>query len=113
MRIPRKNLQLVGGVPMVLRAVQAGFWPLVVSTDDDEIAQTVERAGYKGCVIWRRCGPDGPMSDVVLDALEQLRARGLEYDTVTLLQPSSPLRTRWRPRAPYSPRNPRRSPFTS
>ena len=59
-----------------------------VSTDDIEIERLVERLPVE--VIRRRCGPDGPMVDVLRDALEQV---GGDWDAVVTVQPTSPLRT--------------------
>jgi YrbI family 3-deoxy-D-manno-octulosonate 8-phosphate phosphatase len=54
--VPRKNLQLVGGVPLVARAIRAcnsaaGVVKTVVTTDDMEIAGLAESEG--AIVVWR------------------------------------------------------------
>src|SRR5258707_13400322 len=48
--IPRKNLQLLGGKPLVALAIEAGLSARLVtrvlcSTDDREIAEAAEQAG--------------------------------------------------------------------
>jgi len=54
--IPRKNVQSVGGVPLVVRTVRAASGArrverVVVSTDDVEIAELARGAGAE--VVWR------------------------------------------------------------
>jgi len=55
--VPRKNLRTVGGVPLVVRAIEVGqqttsIDTVVVSTDDPEIASVAEAAGAE--VPWLR-----------------------------------------------------------
>lgn len=86
-RVPRKNLQLVGGISLVERAfvtaAPSNLDEIVVSTDDPDIARA-----FSGFVQARKCGPDGPMIDVVHDVLSTRAA-----DAVCILQPTSPFRT--------------------
>jgi CMP-N,N'-diacetyllegionaminic acid synthase len=88
--IPRKNLALVAGRPLLAWTVTAAqdartLTQLVVSTDDDEIAAAA------GIEVLRRprelAADDTPMLDVVRHAVEQLAP-----EVVVLLQPTSPLR---------------------
>lgn len=94
--IPRKNIRPLGGKPLIAWTIEVArnsqyIDRLVVSTDDQEIADTV-----------RKWGADVPFMrpaelasdtargiDVVLHALRELP----EYDVVVLLQPTSPFRT--------------------
>jgi len=94
--IPRKNVRLLGGKPLIAWTIDEAkkskyIDRLVVSTDDHEIAE-----------IARKYGADVPFMrpaelatdtargvDVVLHALHKLP----EYDAVILLQPTSPFRT--------------------
>ena len=88
--IPRKNLALVGGKPLISWTVEAAQRALelsriVVSTDDDEIAAA---AGVE--TLWRPAilaRDDTPMLDVVRHAIGELRP-----EILVLLQPTSPLR---------------------
>jgi CMP-N,N'-diacetyllegionaminic acid synthase len=94
-RVPRKNLQLVGGKPLIewtLHAARAArcIDHLAVSSEDDEI---LALAGRIGCdTALRRpaalATDDSPGVDPVLHALESLPG----FDIVVLLQPTSPLR---------------------
>jgi CMP-N-acetylneuraminic acid synthetase len=91
--IPRKNLTLLGGRPMIEWTVDAALesarvGSTVVSTDDGQIAAVAERRGLR--VIRRPpelAADDTPMRDVVRHACEELDA-----DVLVLLQPTSPLR---------------------
>lgn len=98
--IPLKNLQLVGGRPLVARVgdvVRELSWVdrAVVSTDHDEIAEVAEAAGI--AAPFRR--PEDLSGDRIgdidvlrhaLQASEDLD--GVQYDVVIMLQPTSPLR---------------------
>jgi N-acylneuraminate cytidylyltransferase len=88
--IPRKNLALVGGKPLLAWTVDAAraaseLTRVVVSTDDDEIAAAA------GVAVLRRptelAADDTPMLDVVRHAVTELSP-----DVVVVLQPTSPLR---------------------
>lgn len=101
-RIPDKNFQKVGGKTLISRAVRAaaGIAPTVgmydiekqvIVSGDSENQQRLasELASLTGPIqiIERKCGPDGPSTDVVADAIEQLN---LEYDVVCMVQCTSP-----------------------
>jgi CMP-N-acetylneuraminic acid synthetase len=88
--IPRKNLAVVGGRPLLSWTVAAAsgateLTRVVVSTDDDEIAAAA------GTDVLRRpsqlAGDDTPMLDVVRHAVDTLGP-----EVVVVLQPTSPLR---------------------
>jgi CMP-N-acetylneuraminic acid synthetase len=94
--IPRKNIKPIAGKPLIAWTIEAALRsPLldavVVSTEDEEIAEVARRAGAQ--VPFMRpaalAEDDTPGIDPVLHALEQLP----QFDAVLLLQPTSPLRT--------------------
>lgn len=95
-QVPRKNLQRVGGVPLVERAVRAaaaasGIDLVVVSTDDDEIAAVATAAGAR--VIRRPAelaGDTATSESAILHALDELEARGDSVGIVAFLQATSP-----------------------
>ncbi len=95
-QVPRKNLQRVGGVPLVERAVRAaaaasGIDLVVVSTDDDEIAAVATAAGAR--VIRRPAelaGDTATSESALLHALDELEARGDSVGIVAFLQATSP-----------------------
>jgi N-acylneuraminate cytidylyltransferase len=95
-QVPRKNLQRVGGVPLVVRAVQAaaaasGIDLVVVSTDDDEIAAVATAAGAR--VVRRPAelsGDTATSESAVLHALDELEESGLRVEVVAFVQATSP-----------------------
>ncbi len=95
-QVPRKNVQRVGGVPLVERAVRAassadGIDLVVVSTDDDEIAAIAEAAGAR---VVRRpaeiAGDTATSESAILHALDALDDDGTPVDVVAFLQATSP-----------------------
>ena len=95
-QVPRKNLQRVGGVPLVERAVRAaaaavGIDEVVVSTDDDEIAAVSIAAGAR--VIRRPAdisGDTATSESAILHALDELEGQGDSFDVVAFVQATSP-----------------------
>lgn len=95
-QIPRKNLERVGGVPLVARAVHAAraaacFDLVVVSTDDDEIAAVAEEAGAR--VVRRPAelsGDTAASEAAILHALDELERDGERFEIVAFLQATSP-----------------------
>nr|WP_321182003.1 HAD hydrolase family protein [Microbacterium barkeri] len=80
-QVPRKNVQRVGGVPLVERAVRAassadGIDLVVVSTDDGEIAAIA--------------GDTATSESAILHALDALEDDGTPVDVVAFLQATSP-----------------------
>lgn len=98
--IPRKNVALVGGRPLLAYTCEAALASrrltrVVVSTDDEEIAAVGQAHGAE--VPFRRpaqlAEAETPTLPVVLHALRWLReCEGWQPDIVVLLQPTSPLR---------------------
>ncbi|MDR6906813.1 N-acylneuraminate cytidylyltransferase [Agromyces sp. 3263] len=91
--LPGKNVARVGGIPLVARAVMAALAAariarVVVTTDDDAIAEAARVAGAE--VVMRPAslaGPTASSESAVLHALEQLDA----VDPVTIfIQATSP-----------------------
>jgi len=98
--IPRKNLQLLGGKPLVALAVEAGRSASLVSrvlcsTDDPEIADAARAAGaevpfLRPPELARDTAEDWPVFMHALDFLE--REESWLPDIVVNLRPTSPLR---------------------
>lgn len=96
--LPRKNVLDLCGKPLIAWsiecALEAGLERVVVSTDDDEIAEVASRFGAD--VPFMRASElasdRASGVDVVIDAVERLAGMGDVYDYVLLLQPTSPLR---------------------
>ena len=99
--IPHKNIALIAGVPLIrytTELLRELDWvdDAVVSTDDSAIAEEALRSGTAE-IIWRPAELSGDRvgdMPVLAHALaEKESARGLSYDVVVMLQPTSPLRT--------------------
>lgn len=99
--IPEKNIQLVGGKPLVYCAIDSitdsGIdADIVVSTDSDKIARIASEHG--GAYVIKRpaeISDDGAKTeDALIDALEQMSVLyGKKYRAVLTVQPTSPFRT--------------------
>ena len=97
--IPGKNLQTVGGVPLVCRSIRAaqasnGVGRVVVSTDDDCIAAAAEAEGAG--VIQRPtaiAGDTASSESALLHALDILEQQGPLETELVFLQCTSPFTT--------------------
>lgn len=94
--LPRKNLLLAGGKPLIAWTIDAALnskyiTSVVLSSDDDEIILTAKNFGCKHAIKRpdELANDSASSVDVVLHALSQYQG----YDYVVLLQPTSPLRT--------------------
>ena len=97
--IPRKNVRLVAGRPLLAHSIKAALGTpaitrLVVSTDDPEIGRVAREYGAE--VVWRPpeiSGDSASSESALLHALTQLRTlEGYMPDLVVFLQATSPLR---------------------
>lgn len=97
--VPRKNIKLLAGKPLILYTIDAARAIfdddlIYVSTDDEEIKSVVESLGLKVPFI----RPDELAIDtagtyeVLLHAIEYAENNGYSPDTLILLQPTSPFR---------------------
>lgn len=98
--IPHKNIKPLNGKPLIYYTIDvargvADDSDICVSTDDDEIIQVVEDYGLK--VPFKRpkelATDSAGTYEVLLHALDYYETKGLHYDTVLLLQNTSPFRT--------------------
>ncbi len=99
--IPRKNIKLLGGKPLIAYTIEASkesgiFDRIIVSTDDNEIAEVAKKYGAE--VPFMRpaelAQDTTPTLPVLVHALEWLKSNeGYEPDAVAILQPTSPLRS--------------------
>lgn len=94
--VKRKNLQAVGGVTLLERAISGGLGSefvdsVVVSSDDQDILTAATNAGAIALERPSHLAEDStPTAPVIEDALNQLQ---MSDGLVLLLQPTSPLRT--------------------
>lgn len=94
--IPRKNLQLVGGVPLVCRtintAIRAGIESVYVSTEDPEIAAVSVSAGAQVISRPSELASDESPTDLVIEhAAQKFYEGGFDKGApLFLLQATSP-----------------------
>lgn len=98
--VPRKNIRLINGKPLVAYAIEAAqkskfINKVIVSTDDEKIAEVA--LAYKAEVPFLRpkelAQDDTPDRPVVCHCIEALKARGIDCDKIIFLRPTSPLKT--------------------
>ena len=97
-RIPRKNIKLFAGKPMLSYAIDAArasglFEHVVVSTDDQEIAELARAAGATVPFMRPLELSDDltPTVPVVAHAIRECGARGMAADIVCCIYPGVPL----------------------
>ena len=97
--IPRKNLHPIGGKPLIAWSIELSLQTslvdrVVVSTDDDEIANVSQEWGAE--VVRRPAdisGDEASSESALLHVLDHLRAAdGYEPELVVFLQATSPIR---------------------
>ena len=98
--IPRKNIREINGQPLIAYAINAArtsnlFAKIMVSTDDEEIAKIAE-----ACGAWIPFLRDPAVSSDKSSSIEsicsdkaRLEAMGFSFDSLCMLQPTSPLRS--------------------
>lgn len=98
--IPGKNIKPFAGKPLICHSIDqarafAADADICLSTDSPEIAAVAENYGL--AVPFLRpaalATDSATTQDAIIHALDFYRDRGIDYDTVVLLQPTSPLRT--------------------
>jgi pseudaminic acid cytidylyltransferase len=96
-RIPRKNIKPFLGKPIILYSIEAAissgcFSEVMVSTDDDEIAEIARKAGAK--VPFKRstqnANDHATTADVILEVLNQYMELGANFDTACCIYPTAP-----------------------
>lgn len=97
--IPRKNIRLLGGKPLIAWTIEAArqsrlLSRVILSTEDEEIAAVARQWGVE--VPFLRpaelAQDDTPTLPVVEHAVRELQRQGNSFDAVCLLQPTAPLR---------------------
>ncbi len=99
--IPRKNIKLLAGRPLIEYSIRAALESkmvdrVIVTTDDEEIMRVAAESGAE--VPFRRpaelAKDDTPALPVIKHAVRHMeQAQGYRPDYIVLLQPTSPLRT--------------------
>lgn len=98
--LPDKNIKELLGKPLIAYSIEAAleskmFDIVMVSTESEKYAEISRQYGAEVPFLRSQVTScDNSSSwDVVCEVLEKYKERGKEFDTVTLLQPTSPLRT--------------------
>jgi CMP-N,N'-diacetyllegionaminic acid synthase len=97
--VPRKNIRSLSDKPLLQYTTEAalaarGLSRVILSTDDEEIADFGRRCGVDVPFIRpaQLAQDDTPMLPVVQHALRGMEELGETFDAVCLLQPTNPLR---------------------
>lgn len=97
--IPRKNIKLLDGKPLIQYSIEVGLAcslidELVVSTEDNEIAEISKSAGAN--LPFMRpvhlASDQSPTLDTIIHVLDFFEKKGISFDAVCLLQPTVPFR---------------------
>ena len=96
-RIPRKNIREFCGRPILAYSIQAAlesgvFDRVMVSTDDEEIAETARRYGAEVPFFRSRetAGDYASTTDVLAEVLEEYQKQGQEFDLLCGIYPTAP-----------------------
>ena len=98
--IPRKNLRIFNGKPLLAWPIQVALscpfvTKVVCSSDDNEILRAAESYGAELRIRPAQLATDEAASPpVVLDVIESLEEEGSFFDYVFMLEPTSPLTER-------------------
>lgn len=97
-RIPRKNIKLFCGKPMIVWSIEAAlrsgcFDQVFVSTDDEEIATVAVSAGAKVPFLRPAALADDYSSteDVVIHAINALASQGIDPALICCVYPTAPM----------------------
>jgi len=98
--LKNKNIQNILGKPLIAYTIEAAlesgvFERVVVSTESEEIAAIAKRHGAEVPFVRpaELTTDTASITHVLLHALDFFRERGMEFTYLSLLQPTSPLRT--------------------
>lgn len=95
-----KNIKLLNGKPLLVYSIEAAreselFDTIYVSTDSEKYAEIAREGGAEVPFLRNAVNATDTASswDVVKEALERFAQAGKDFDMVTLLQPTTPLRS--------------------
>ncbi len=99
-RIPRKNIKDFLGKPIVAYSIEAAvksgiFDEVMVSTDDEEIAEIARKYGAKVPFMRseKTSGDFATTNDVLLEVIEEYEKRGEKFDYGVCIYPTAPFVT--------------------
>ena len=94
-----KNIKALNGIPLLAYSIEAAlksgmFSHVMVSTDSQVYAEIAKKHGAEVPFLRDEINASDSASswDVVKEVLRKYREMGVEFETVTLLQPTSPMR---------------------
>ncbi len=100
-RIPRKNIKLFLGKPILAYSIEVAlesecFDEVMVSTDDNEIADLAIAKGANVPFLRSAFNANdfATTASVILEVLEQYKAKGKEFDHVCCIYPTAPFITK-------------------
>ncbi len=99
-RIPRKNIREFNGKPIIAYSIEAAiesgmFDEVMVSTDDEEIAEISRKYGAKVPFMRseKTSSDTATTADVLLEVFEEYEKRGMTFDYACCLYPTAPFVT--------------------
>ena len=99
-RIPRKNIKEFNGKPIIAYSIEAAlesgaFDEVMVSTDDEEIAEIARKYGAKVPFLRseKTANDFATTVDVIEEVLETYKSRGEEFDIFCCIYPTAPFIT--------------------
>ncbi len=97
--LPDKNIKQLNSLPLIAYSIKAAadsgvFDTIMVSTDSDEYAEVAKRFGAQVPFLRSKDNSDDNASswDTVIEVLNNYAKMNMRFDTMCLLQPTSPLR---------------------
>ena len=105
-RIPRKNIKSFCGKPILCYSIEAAlssgaFEEVMVSTDDEEIAQIAKTAGAKVPFFrsLESSGDHATTDDVIMEVLKAYQQMGRNFDAFCCIYPTAPFLSKERLRS--------------
>ncbi len=99
-RIPRKNIKDFLGKPIIAYSIEAAlnsqlFNEVLVSTDDEEIAEVARRYGAKVPFLRSKENANdfATLADVLIEVINQYRNTGKSFENICCILPTAPLTT--------------------
>lgn len=99
-RIPRKNIKPFLGKPIINYSIEAAiksgvFDVVMVSTDDEEIADIARKAGAEVPFMRSEATSNdyATTADVLLEVLDEYKKRGISFDEMCCIYPTAPFLT--------------------
>lgn len=100
--LPGKNIKPLGGKPLIIHSLEFAKACsreediILLSTDDEEIRSTAEQYGFNTPFLRpaELSSDTASVEEAIQHALDEFEKKGIEFDKVILLQPTSPFRNK-------------------